>query len=95
MSVGYIEDYVRPQAFAAVKGQGCCWPATLAGGPIFAVESEARAVADSQRSAAPRERRREVMLLEAGRPDRHHFRVSGAHRHSGERRSSETYACDR
>ncbi len=57
MTVGYIEDYVRPQAFAAVKGAGL----------VLGDDSEqARTRFDSDLI--------ELMLLEAGRPDRHDFR---------------------
>ncbi len=57
VAVGYIEDYVRPQAFAAVKGKGL----VLAGGAT---------ALDPQRFESDLV---ELVLLEAGRPDRHHF----------------------
>jgi myo-inositol-1(or 4)-monophosphatase len=56
VSVGYIEDYVRPQAFAAVKGKGLVMP----GEP----RPDGRFDGDLV----------ELVLLETGRPDRHHFR---------------------
>lgn len=53
--VGHVEDYVRPQPFAAVKDAG----ATPEG--------------DAQRFESDLV---EILLLEAGRPDRHHFDFS-------------------
>jgi myo-inositol-1(or 4)-monophosphatase len=57
--VGYIEDYLRPNVFSAVKGSG-----VLSAG-------EPRVTLDPQRF---KDDLVEVILLEAGRPDRHHFR---------------------
>jgi myo-inositol-1(or 4)-monophosphatase len=75
VSVGYIEDYVRPQAFAAVKGKGL----VLAGDAHAAGPPQEWTVApggttplyDPQRFEGDLV---ELVLLEAGRPDRHHFR---------------------
>lgn len=50
--VGHIEDYVRPQAFAAAEGAG-----VVPVGESHRFESGVV----------------ELLLLEAGRPDRHHF----------------------
>ncbi len=57
--VGHVEDYLRPNIFSAVKGSG-----VLAAG-------EPGVMLDPQRFANDLV---EVILLEAGRPDRHHFR---------------------
>jgi myo-inositol-1(or 4)-monophosphatase len=57
--VAYIEDYLRPNVFSAVKGSG-----------VLAV-GESGATLESQRFQNDLV---EVILLEAGRPDRHHFR---------------------
>jgi myo-inositol-1(or 4)-monophosphatase len=62
VTVGYIEDYARPHAFAAVKGAGLL----LAGEP----GATAMSLADPQRFDSDAV---ELVLLEAGRPDRHHF----------------------
>jgi myo-inositol-1(or 4)-monophosphatase len=51
--VAYIEDYMRPHAFSAVKGAGLLTPAV----PADRFSSDLV----------------EIVLLEAGRPDRHHF----------------------
>jgi myo-inositol-1(or 4)-monophosphatase len=73
--VGYIEDYVRPQAFAAVKDKGL----VLAGEPRPADQCQdlvngsagATSLYDAQRFDSDLV---ELLLLEAGRPDRHHFK---------------------
>lgn len=57
--VGHVEDCLRPHIFSAVKGFGVI----AAGEPGVALEPE-RFENDLV----------EVILLEAGRPDRHHFR---------------------
>ena len=56
VSVGYIEDYVRPQAYAAIKGEG------------LILTGDAQTCPQRFESDVV-----ELMLLEAGRPDRHHF----------------------
>jgi myo-inositol-1(or 4)-monophosphatase len=56
--IGHIEDYLRPNVFTGVKGLGVL----AAGAPGEGLES-ARFENDLV----------EVVLLEAGRPDRHHF----------------------
>ncbi len=62
VTAGYIEDYTRPRAFAAVKGGGLV-QATAAGSwePVELDQSRFRNDLV------------EIVLLEAGRPDRHHF----------------------
>jgi len=72
VTVGYIEDYVRPQAFAAMKGSGLL----LAGRPCpeGLLARPAREPVDPERFESDRV---EVMLLEAGRPDRHRFQYQG------------------
>lgn len=56
--VAYIEDYTRPRVFSAVKGAGVLSP--TAGAALFTgCNYESDLV--------------EIMLFEAGRPDRHHF----------------------
>jgi myo-inositol-1(or 4)-monophosphatase len=69
VTVGYIEDYTRPRCFAAVKGAGLLRvgvaaetspaAATVGAGPLDPHRFESDLV--------------EIVLLEAGRPDRHHF----------------------
>lgn len=56
--IAYIEDYTRPRVFSAVKGAGVLSPAA---GPVLftGCNYESDLV--------------EIMLFEAGRPDRHHF----------------------
>jgi myo-inositol-1(or 4)-monophosphatase len=82
VAVGYVEDYARPHAFAAVKGVGLL----LAGEPRHTAEAEVSgaagpgaASAESPTMALVEPQRYEsdlveVVLLEADRPDRHHFR---------------------
>jgi myo-inositol-1(or 4)-monophosphatase len=60
--VGYVEDYLRPHAFAAIKDAGLL----LAGEP----GSGTTALLEPQRFDSDLI---ELVLLEAGRPDRHHF----------------------
>ncbi len=75
VTVAYIEDYTRPRAFAAVKGQGLLRAVPEAG----AAAAGGHTAAQRSWEAAELDRRRfesdlvEVVLLEAGRPDRHHF----------------------
>jgi myo-inositol-1(or 4)-monophosphatase len=56
VTVGYVEDYTRPRAFAAVKGAGVVPPSPPVDPHRFASDTV------------------EIVLLEAGRPDRHQFR---------------------
>jgi myo-inositol-1(or 4)-monophosphatase len=63
--IAYVEDYTRPRVFRAVRGEGLLLPGSddAAGvdGPSFGgCRHETDLV--------------EIVLLEAGRPDRHHFR---------------------
>lgn len=58
VSVGYIEDFLRPHTFSALKGFGLI----SAGAPGEIIDPE-RFESDLV----------EIVLLEAGRPDRHHF----------------------
>ncbi len=60
VSVAYIEDYTRPRCYAALRGSGL----VSAGGPPG---TEATAPTRFAGSLV------EIVLLEAGRPDRHHF----------------------
>lgn len=57
--IGHVEDYLRPHKFTAVKGSGL-----LAAGALGEELDPERFESDLV----------EIMLLEAGRPDRHHFR---------------------
>jgi myo-inositol-1(or 4)-monophosphatase len=101
VAVGYVEDYTRPHAFAAVKGAGLL----LAGEPIdlkderasWTETAGARAAGSRPADMALVEPQRfdsdlvEVVLLEAGRPDRHHFAYHdlsalAAHGRSGDMR---------
>jgi myo-inositol-1(or 4)-monophosphatase len=62
VTVGYIEDYTRPRAFAAIKGAGLLRSgADGSWGPV---------ALDAGRFESDLV---EIVLLEAGRPDRHHF----------------------
>jgi len=82
VAIGYVEDYARPHAFAAVKGAGLL----LAGEPSHTTDAGASGMAGVGAASAGSptmalvEPQRydsdlvEVVLLEAGRPDRHHFR---------------------
>jgi myo-inositol-1(or 4)-monophosphatase len=56
--VAYVEDYTRPRVFSAIKGAGVLSPA--AGPTLF--------TGCNYKSDLV-----EIMLFEAGRPDRHHF----------------------
>jgi myo-inositol-1(or 4)-monophosphatase len=56
--VGHVEDYLRPNVFSAIKGSG------------LITAGEPGAVLDPQRFESDLV---EIILLEAGRPDRHHF----------------------
>jgi myo-inositol-1(or 4)-monophosphatase len=56
--VGYVEDYTRSRVFSAVKGEGLLSP-----NPAAASFSGCRTGSDLV----------EIVLLEAGRPDRYHF----------------------
>jgi myo-inositol-1(or 4)-monophosphatase len=74
VTVGYIEDYVRPQAFAAVRGKGL----VLAGDPEQAGPLREWGTAAGRNAPLSDPQRFEsdlveLVLLEAGRPDRHHF----------------------
>jgi myo-inositol-1(or 4)-monophosphatase len=68
VEVGYVEDYTRPRCFAAVKGAGLLWAGDPAGLPVEGATSGA--VVDPGRTESDLV---EIVLLEAGRPDRHHF----------------------
>jgi myo-inositol-1(or 4)-monophosphatase len=57
--VGYVEEYTRARVFSAVRGRDPRPPGPLAGG-IGGCRHETDLV--------------EIVLFEAGRPDRHHFR---------------------
>ncbi|MBN1320246.1 MAG: hypothetical protein JXA87_05305 [Thermoleophilia bacterium] len=82
VGIGYIEDYTRPRCFAAVKGAGL----VAAGAPSPPAPAvEAPAPAPPLRVPAPgaaldpsrfESDLVEIVLLEAGRPDRHQFRFA-------------------
>jgi myo-inositol-1(or 4)-monophosphatase len=79
--IAYVEDYTRPRVFSAVRGQGLlslgAAPGSAAGGTASA---EAAAVQPPGGASGSFGGCRgdsdlvEVVLFEAGRPDRHHFR---------------------
>jgi myo-inositol-1(or 4)-monophosphatase len=78
VTVGYVEDYTRSRCFAAVKGAGLLWagepsgiqePGLQAGDAVFSAAPAADAVDPSRFESDLVE----IVLLEAGRPDRHHF----------------------
>ena len=65
VAVGHVQDYTRPHTFAAVKGAGL-----LLGGENG---KGAQRLYDADRLA---DAAVEVLLIEAGRPERHDFRYS-------------------
>ena len=78
--MAYIEDYMRPHAFAAIKGAGLlalCRRRMPPAGPCLATGPSAAPgpPPSGWRPTGPASPRTlvEVVLLEAGRPDRHHF----------------------
>jgi myo-inositol-1(or 4)-monophosphatase len=71
--VGYIEDYTRPRIFSAVRGEGLLAPAQMAGEPAEGTDGSGPAGAGSCRQNGDLV---EIVLFEAGRPDRHQFRYS-------------------
>jgi myo-inositol-1(or 4)-monophosphatase len=85
VAIGYVEDYTRPRAFAAVRGTGLVQAGPgmgaagteRAGDPVADAADAAVAAAvgvgpllDPHRFESDTV---EIVLLEAGRPDRHHF----------------------
>jgi len=65
--IAYVEDYTRPRVFSAVRGEGLLSP-----GPGGA---EGGAIGGSSFGGCRYETDLvEIVLFEAGRPDRHHFR---------------------
>jgi myo-inositol-1(or 4)-monophosphatase len=78
--VAYVEDYTRPRVFSAVKGAGVLSPAAgPGGGPLgHGADSLGHAAGETERPSSFEGCRYEsdlveIVLLEAGRPDRHHF----------------------
>jgi myo-inositol-1(or 4)-monophosphatase len=65
--IGYIEDYTRPRVFSAVRGSGLLSPEAK---PEPAVDVEPQEPGRCRFGADLVE----IVLFEAGRPDRHHFR---------------------
>ena len=65
--IGYIEDYTRPRVFSAVRGSGLLSPAAK---PEPAVDGGLEETGRCRFGADLVE----IVLFEAGRPDRHHFR---------------------
>lgn len=79
VAVGYVEDYTRPRCFAAVKTAGVISageaPDTVAAAVSEAVSGRVRD-GHGMRGVEPARFENpfvELVLLEAGRPDRHHF----------------------
>ena len=69
--IAYVEDYTRPRVFSAVRGEGLLSPGPggAAGG------AEGAAIGGSSFGGCRCETDLvEIVLFEAGRPDRHHFR---------------------
>ena len=64
--IAYVEDYTRPRVFSAVRGEGLLSPSSVgaAGGVGGNSFGGCRYETDLV----------EIVLFEAGRPDRHHFR---------------------
>ncbi|MGI5939778.1 MAG: inositol monophosphatase family protein [Thermoleophilia bacterium] len=77
VTVGYIEDYMRPHALGAVKHSGLM-EVVLPDTPD-STNSEGGAIGEVRVQAVELDQSRfrndlvEVVLLEAGRPDHHHF----------------------
>ena len=69
VTVAYIEDYLRPHCYSAVKGAGLLSAGSPAGSASAASPGGAAAL-DPLRFESDLA---EIVLLEAGRPDRHHF----------------------
>jgi myo-inositol-1(or 4)-monophosphatase len=70
--IGYIEDYTRPRVFSAVRGAG---PLSPAPEPAPALDSMPAAdVVEETGVCRHGADLVEIVLFEAGRPDRHHFR---------------------
>ena len=74
MRVAYIEDYTRPRVFSAVRHAGLLLPGAEAASPgalpgVASPGAAAPAVGCHSESELV-----EIVLFEAGRPDRHHFR---------------------
>jgi myo-inositol-1(or 4)-monophosphatase len=64
--IAHVEDYTRPRVFSAVRGEGLLSPGS---------DGAARGVdGDSFGGCRHETDLVEIVLLEAGRPDRHHFR---------------------
>ena len=63
--VAHVKDYLRPHSFSAVRGAGLV--RTLPGLPVVAYELDCSRLQNDLV---------EILLLEAGRPDRHHFQYS-------------------
>lgn len=87
--IAYVEDYTRPRAFSAVRGEGLLPPGaggasagagvTAAGvsshsGLAGAAEAPGEAAGSSFGGCRYETDLVEIVLFEAGRPDRHHFR---------------------
>lgn len=70
--VAYIEDYTRPRSYAAIRGVGLLSAGGAPGRRDAGTGGAGRetALLDSSRFASDLV---EIVLLEAGRPDRHHF----------------------
>lgn len=66
--IGYIEDYTRERVFSAVKGAGLLSPAALTADSGGQDASTALPGCHAGGDLV------EIVLFEAGRPDRHHFR---------------------
>jgi len=76
VSIAYVEDYTRPRCFAAVQGVGLVCPGTAPGVCTEKAQESVSAVVSSGYRAEPAGvvgGLVEVVLLEAGRPDRYHF----------------------
>jgi len=70
--VAYIEDYLRPRSYAAVRGRGLF---ALASAPGGLQQTEGRSLVPLQLDSSRfTDMSVELVLLEAGRPDRHGFR---------------------
>jgi len=75
VEIGYVEEYTRPRYFAAVKGAGLVVADPAGNGRWLAVAATSQTATEglSPQGGRLSEGRVEVVLLEASRPDRHHF----------------------
>jgi myo-inositol-1(or 4)-monophosphatase len=81
--IGYIEDYTRPRVFSAVSGSGLLSPVAGAALAVGSAPASAAPIGSARVAGAATKGPAvcghggdlvEIVLFEAGRPDRHNFR---------------------